>query len=94
MLYLEARLAADSVCSVLRSAAAPLLPVHTAESWGRRDACMQTQLLVVPTRLSSCCAHVQPRFRSLWERYCRGVQAIVYVVDAADHEAVKVGHAA
>lgn len=32
----------------------------------------------------------QPRFRSLWERYCRGVQAIVYVVDAADHEAVKV----
>lgn len=34
---------------------------------------------------------VQPRFRSLWERYCRGVQAIVYVVDAADHEAVKVG---
>ena len=21
----------------------------------------------------------QPRFRSLWERYCRGVQAIVYV---------------
>ena len=26
----------------------------------------------------------QPRFRSLWERYCRGVQAIVYVVDAAD----------
>lgn len=34
---------------------------------------------------------MQPRFRSLWERYCRGVQAIVYVVDAADHEAVKVG---
>jgi hypothetical protein len=33
---------------------------------------------------------MQPRFRSLWERYCRGVQAIVYVVDAADHEAVKV----
>lgn len=30
----------------------------------------------------------QPRFRSLWERYCRGVQAIVYVVDAADLDAL------
>lgn len=30
----------------------------------------------------------QPRFRSLWERYCRGVEAIVYVVDAADHAAM------
>lgn len=28
----------------------------------------------------------QPRFRSMWERYCRGVQAIVYMVDSADHE--------
>lgn len=28
----------------------------------------------------------QPRFRSMWERYCRGVQAIVYVVDAADYD--------
>merc|ERR1739841_142680 len=28
----------------------------------------------------------QPRFRSMWERYCRGVSAIVYVVDAADAE--------
>merc|ERR1712054_144020 len=28
----------------------------------------------------------QPRFRSMWERYCRGVNAIVYVVDAADAE--------
>ncbi|CAI9276687.1 unnamed protein product [Lactuca saligna] len=26
----------------------------------------------------------QPRFRSMWERYCRAVSAIVYVVDAAD----------
>ena len=26
----------------------------------------------------------QPRFRSMWERYCRGVQAIIYMVDAAD----------
>ena len=26
----------------------------------------------------------QPRFRSMWERYCRGVGAIVFVVDAAD----------
>nr|GEU73299.1 ADP-ribosylation factor-like protein 8a [Tanacetum cinerariifolium] len=28
----------------------------------------------------------QPRFRSMWERYCRAVSAIVYVVDAADQE--------
>eukprot|EP01126_Amoeba_proteus_P024346 TRINITY_DN2453_c0_g1_i1.p1 TRINITY_DN2453_c0_g1~~TRINITY_DN2453_c0_g1_i1.p1 ORF type:complete len:153 (+),score=41.54 TRINITY_DN2453_c0_g1_i1:239-697(+) len=28
----------------------------------------------------------QPRFRSMWERYCRGVDAIVFVVDGADHE--------
>ncbi|KAK4284470.1 hypothetical protein QN277_001298 [Acacia crassicarpa] len=28
----------------------------------------------------------QPRFRSMWERYCRAVSVIVYVVDAADHE--------
>ncbi|KAJ2021467.1 ADP-ribosylation factor-like protein 8B [Coemansia sp. RSA 376] len=27
----------------------------------------------------------QPRFRSMWERYCRGVNAIVFVIDAADH---------
>ena len=26
----------------------------------------------------------QHRFRSMWERYCRGVNAIVFVVDAAD----------
>ncbi|EFJ43109.1 small Arf-related GTPase [Volvox carteri f. nagariensis] len=30
----------------------------------------------------------QQRFRSLWERYCRGVQAIVFVVDAADADSV------
>jgi len=28
----------------------------------------------------------QTRFRSMWERYCRGVNSIVYVVDAADKE--------
>lgn len=28
----------------------------------------------------------QPRFRNMWERYCRGVNAIVFVVDAADQE--------
>ncbi|KAJ4767405.1 ADP-ribosylation factor family protein [Rhynchospora pubera] len=28
----------------------------------------------------------QPRFRSMWERYCRSVSAIVYVVDAADRD--------
>eukprot|EP00890_Picochlorum_soloecismus_P004985 jgi/Picsp_1/5488/NSC_02847-R1_adp-ribosylation factor-like protein 8a len=32
----------------------------------------------------------QPRFRSMWERYCRGVQAIVFVVDAADYEGIDV----
>merc|ERR1712207_75826 len=32
----------------------------------------------------------QPRFRSMWERYCRAVSAIVYVVDAADYENVHV----
>ncbi|RNF04867.1 ADP-ribosylation factor family [Trypanosoma rangeli] len=26
----------------------------------------------------------QPRFRGMWERYCRGVQSIVFIVDAAD----------
>ncbi|KAJ9514429.1 hypothetical protein QJQ45_012404 [Haematococcus lacustris] len=30
-----------------------------------------------------------PRFRSLWERYCRGVQAIVYVVDASDIDSLE-----
>jgi len=28
----------------------------------------------------------QPRFRSMWERYCRGVNAIVFVMDAADSD--------
>ncbi|KAG8091462.1 hypothetical protein GUJ93_ZPchr0012g21110 [Zizania palustris] len=28
----------------------------------------------------------QPRFRSMWERYCRAVSAIVYVVDASDQD--------
>jgi ADP-ribosylation factor-like protein 8 len=28
----------------------------------------------------------QPRFRTMWERYCRGVNAIVYMVDAANQE--------
>ena len=31
----------------------------------------------------------QPRFRSMWERYCRGVNAIVYMVDAADHDKIE-----
>jgi len=26
----------------------------------------------------------QPRFRTMWERYCRGVNSIVFVVDAQD----------
>lgn len=32
---------------------------------------------------------MQPRFRSMWERYCRGVQAIVFVLDAADQDTVE-----
>lgn len=28
----------------------------------------------------------QARFRTMWERYCRGVSAVVFVVDAADPE--------
>jgi len=28
----------------------------------------------------------QPRFRGMWERYCRGVNAIVFVVDSSDKE--------
>eukprot|EP00002_Diphylleia_rotans_P002233 TRINITY_DN113_c0_g1_i1.p1 TRINITY_DN113_c0_g1~~TRINITY_DN113_c0_g1_i1.p1 ORF type:complete len:187 (+),score=52.69 TRINITY_DN113_c0_g1_i1:76-636(+) len=31
----------------------------------------------------------QPRFRSMWERYCRGVNSIVYVLDSADREKVE-----
>ncbi|MCJ1227315.1 hypothetical protein MMC12_003970 [Toensbergia leucococca] len=32
----------------------------------------------------------QPRFRSMWERYCRGVNAIVYIVDAADKKSLPI----
>jgi ADP-ribosylation factor-like protein 8 len=32
----------------------------------------------------------QPRFRSMWERYCRGVNAIVFIVDSADVDALPV----
>ncbi|KIM43392.1 hypothetical protein M413DRAFT_403487 [Hebeloma cylindrosporum] len=28
----------------------------------------------------------QPKFRSMWERYCNGVDAIVFVVDSVDHD--------
>ncbi|RNA17830.1 ADP-ribosylation factor 8B [Brachionus plicatilis] len=30
----------------------------------------------------------QPRFRTMWERYCRGVNAIIYMVDAANHDTI------
>uniref|UniRef100_A0A6U5BCI9 Uncharacterized protein n=1 Tax=Hemiselmis andersenii TaxID=464988 RepID=A0A6U5BCI9_HEMAN len=30
----------------------------------------------------------QPRFRGMWERYCRGVHAIVFVVDSADPSSI------
>jgi ADP-ribosylation factor-like protein 8 len=32
----------------------------------------------------------QPKFRSMWERYSRDVNAIIFVVDAADKDAVPV----
>lgn len=32
----------------------------------------------------------QPRFRSMWERYCRGANAIVFIVDSADMDALPV----
>jgi ADP-ribosylation factor-like protein 8 len=32
----------------------------------------------------------QPRFRSMWERYCRGVHVIVFVVDSADYDGIDV----
>lgn len=32
----------------------------------------------------------QRRFRTMWERYCRGVSVIVYVVDAADRDSVPI----
>lgn len=32
----------------------------------------------------------QVRFRTMWERYCRGVTAIVFVVDSADRDAIPV----
>ncbi|KAH0929122.1 hypothetical protein HID58_014849 [Brassica napus] len=32
----------------------------------------------------------QRRFRTMWERYCRGVSAIVYVIDAADRDSVPI----
>ena len=35
----------------------------------------------------------QPRFRSMWERYCRGVNTIVYVVDAADADNISTSKA-
>ncbi|KAK9920451.1 hypothetical protein M0R45_029006 [Rubus argutus] len=35
----------------------------------------------------------QPRFRRMWERYCRAVSVIVYVVDAADHDNLSVSRA-
>ncbi|KAF2295466.1 hypothetical protein GH714_032993 [Hevea brasiliensis] len=32
----------------------------------------------------------QQRFRSMWERYCHGVSAILFVVDAADRDSVPI----
>ncbi|EJU01519.1 Arl8a protein [Dacryopinax primogenitus] len=30
----------------------------------------------------------QPKFRNMWDRYCRGTNAIVFVVDAADKDKI------
>lgn len=35
----------------------------------------------------------QPRFRSIWERYCRGVNAIVWVLDSADYSTFQTAQA-
>ncbi len=35
----------------------------------------------------------QARFRSMWERYCRGVNVILFVLDSADHAKVPVARA-
>ena len=35
---------------------------------------------------------IECRFRSMWERYCRGVNAIVYMVDSADSQKIEVLH--
>ncbi|KAJ6261131.1 ADP-ribosylation factor [Drechslerella dactyloides] len=32
----------------------------------------------------------QPRFRAMWERYCRGANAIVFIVDSADIAALPI----
>ncbi|XP_028906267.1 ADP-ribosylation factor-like protein 8B isoform X2 [Ornithorhynchus anatinus] len=42
-----------------------------------------------PTRATIWDIGGQPRFRSMWERYCRGVNAIVYMIDAADREKIE-----
>ncbi|BGP20448.1 hypothetical protein JCM10213v2_008596 [Rhodosporidiobolus nylandii] len=41
---------------------------------------------MIPTTLKVWDLAGQPRFRSIWERYCRGVSAIIWVVDSADPE--------
>lgn len=33
--------------------------------------------------------HWRPRFRSMWERYCRGVSAILFVLDSADPQSIE-----
>ncbi|KAL5564621.1 hypothetical protein UlMin_027785 [Ulmus minor] len=32
----------------------------------------------------------QPRFRSMWERYCRVVSTIVYIVDVVDYKKLSI----
>lgn len=35
----------------------------------------------------------QPRFRSMWERYCKGVNAIIFVLDSADNSSIEAAKA-
>jgi ADP-ribosylation factor-like protein 8 len=45
----------------------------------KRVGMLTSFFFLFPTYLRSG----QPRFRSMWERYCRGVSAILFVVDSA-----------
>ncbi|KAI2790283.1 ADP-ribosylation factor-like protein 8c [Penicillium oxalicum] len=58
--------------------------------WGRQLPAEITTRELAYTDRRSWDLGGQPRFRPMWERYCRGVNAIVYIVDAADKAALPV----
>lgn len=37
-----------------------------------------------------CCHFFHKFFLAMWERYCRGVSAIVYVLDASAHDSMDI----